>query len=58
MLFGILTSRSVLEFLKANEPILVTATGDIGDFVGISGEIITTQTGEKTLLAHSIKFFR
>ena len=29
---------------------------DIGDFVGVKGEIITTQTGEKTLLAHEIKF--
>ena len=29
---------------------------DVGDFLGAEGEIITTQTGEKTLLAHSIKF--
>ena len=29
---------------------------DIGDFVGVNGEILTTQTGEKTLLAHSVKF--
>ena len=29
---------------------------DLGDFVGAKGEIITTQTGEKTLLAESITF--
>ena len=29
---------------------------DLGDFVGVTGEIITTQTGEKTLLASSLKF--
>jgi len=29
---------------------------DIGDFIGADGEIITTQTGEKTLLAHNITF--
>lgn len=29
---------------------------DIGDFVGAKGEIITTQTGEKTLLAHKLTF--
>ena len=29
---------------------------DLGDFLGATGEIITTQTGEKTLLASSIKF--
>ena len=29
---------------------------DVGDFLGAHGEIITTQTGEKTLLASSIKF--
>lgn len=29
---------------------------DIGDFIGAEGEIITTQTGEKTLLASSITF--
>ncbi|MBQ9834142.1 MAG: lysine--tRNA ligase [Bacilli bacterium] len=29
---------------------------DLGDFLGATGEIITTQTGEKTLLAESIKF--
>ena len=29
---------------------------DLGDFVGVAGEIITTQTGEKTLLASSLKF--
>ena len=29
---------------------------DIGDFVGAKGEIITTQTGEKTLLAHRLTF--
>ena len=29
---------------------------DLGDFIGAKGEIITTQTGEKTLLAESITF--
>ena len=29
---------------------------DLGDFIGVSGEIITTQTGEKTLLASTITF--
>lgn len=29
---------------------------DIGDFVGVKGEIITTQTGEKTLLASTLTF--
>ena len=29
---------------------------DIGDFVGVNGEIITTQTGEKTLLASTLTF--
>ena len=29
---------------------------DLGDFIGASGDIITTQTGEKTLLAKSIIF--
>ena len=29
---------------------------DIGDFIGAEGEIITTQTGEKSLLAHNITF--
>ena len=29
---------------------------DIGDFIGVEGEIFTTQTGEKTLRANSFKF--
>ena len=29
---------------------------DLGDFIGAKGEIITTQTGEKTLLASNITF--
>ena len=29
---------------------------DVGDFLGATGTIITTQTGEKTLLASTIKF--
>jgi len=29
---------------------------DIGDFVGVNGQIITTQTGEKTLLAKTLTF--
>ena len=29
---------------------------DLGDFIGATGEIITTQTGEKTLLAKNITF--
>ncbi len=43
-----ITSESDYDFFKK----LV----DLGDFIGATGEIITTQTGEKTLLAHSIKF--
>ena len=42
------TAESDYEFFKK----LV----DIGDFVGAEGEIITTQTGEKTLLASHITF--
>lgn len=29
---------------------------DVGDFVGVMGEMVTTQTGEKTLRAHSFEF--
>lgn len=29
---------------------------DLGDFIGATGEVITTQTGEKTLLASTITF--
>ena len=29
---------------------------DVGDFLGVDGEIITTQTGEKTLLVHNSTF--
>jgi len=29
---------------------------DLGDFIGATGEIVTTQTGEKTLLANSLTF--
>lgn len=29
---------------------------DVGDFIGVSGEMVTTQTGEKTLRAHSFTF--
>lgn len=29
---------------------------DSGDFIGVTGEIFTTQTGEKTLRVHSFKF--
>ena len=29
---------------------------DVGDFIGVKGEIVTTQTGEKTLRAHSFEF--
>ena len=29
---------------------------DVGDFIGVSGEIVTTQTGEKTLRANSFEF--
>lgn len=42
------TNESDYEFFKK----LV----DLGDFVGATGEIITTQTGEKTLLANSLTF--
>ena len=42
------TSESDYQFFKK----LV----DIGDFIGAEGEIITTQTGEKSLLAKKITF--
>lgn len=29
---------------------------DVGDFIGVEGEIVTTQTGEKTLRAHKFEF--
>lgn len=29
---------------------------DVGDFIGVCGEMVTTQTGEKTLRAHSFTF--
>ena len=29
---------------------------DVGDFIGATGEVITTQTGEKSLLASTITF--
>lgn len=29
---------------------------DVGDFIGVKGEIVTTQTGEKTLRAHEFEF--
>ena len=29
---------------------------DIGDFIGVQGDIFTTQTGEKTIRAHHIEF--
>ena len=29
---------------------------DVGDFIGVKGEIVTTQTGEKTLRTHEFKF--
>lgn len=29
---------------------------DIGDFIGVSGEMFTTKTGEKTIRAHKITF--
>ena len=29
---------------------------DVGDFIGVKGEMVTTQTGEKTLRAHSFEF--
>ena len=45
---GDVTNGSDYEFFKK----LV----DLGDFVGVNGEIITTQTGEKTLLASTLKF--
>lgn len=42
------TNESAYDFFKK----LV----DIGDFIGAEGEIVTTQTGEKTLLASNITF--
>ncbi len=29
---------------------------DVGDFIGVKGEVVTTQTGEKTLRTHEFKF--
>ena len=29
---------------------------DVGDFIGVKGEIVTTQTGEKTLRTHEFEF--
>ena len=29
---------------------------DVGDFIGVCGEMVTTQTGEKTLRTHEFKF--
>ncbi len=42
------TDEKDYEFFKASI--------DLGDFIGVTGEVITTQTGEKTLLAHTLKF--
>ncbi len=42
------TDEKDYEFFKASV--------DLGDFIGVTGEVITTQTGEKTLLAHTLKF--
>lgn len=43
-----LVGEELYEFFKSNI--------DIGDFIGVSGEIFTTHTGEKTLRADTFKF--
>ena len=43
-----LLGEEVYKFFKSNI--------DVGDFIGVSGEIVTTQTGEKTLRANSFEF--
>ena len=44
------------DLLKEEEYEFFKKLVDVGDFLGANGEIITTQTGEKTLLASSITF--
>ena len=43
-----LLGEEAYKFFKSNV--------DVGDFIGVSGEMVTTQTGEKTLKAHSFEF--
>ena len=35
---------------------LMKSSLDVGDFIGVKGEIVTTQTGEKTLRTHEFQF--
>lgn len=43
-----LVGEESYKFMKSNI--------DIGDFIGVNGEIVTTQTGEKTLRTHEFTF--
>ena len=43
-----LVGEEAYKFMKSNI--------DIGDFIGVKGEIVTTQTGEKTVKTHEFQF--
>ena len=43
-----LVGEEAYKFMKSNI--------DIGDFIGVTGEMVTTQTGEKTLKTHEFTF--
>ena len=43
-----LVGEEAYKFMKASI--------DVGDFIGVKGEIVTTQTGEKTLRTHEFEF--
>ena len=43
-----LVGEDAYKFMKSNI--------DVGDFIGVTGEIVTTQTGEKTLKTHEFTF--
>ena len=43
-----LVGEDAYKFMKSNI--------DIGDFIGVTGEMVTTQTGEKTLKTHEFTF--
>lgn len=43
-----LVGEDAYKFMKSNI--------DVGDFIGVCGEMVTTQTGEKTLRAHEFQF--
>lgn len=43
-----LVGEAAYKFMKSNI--------DVGDFIGVCGEMVTTQTGEKTLKTHEFQF--